>query len=205
MTQSNEKNNPIKNIIFDYGGVFTNGSRTALVSKALGKTSQEQATIRQFFSSNFVKQAARGEWTTSELIAHLQSYIEHARSELICQALGQACAADAQMLRLVERLKRRYQVYLISDSLPPYSDFINLHYSPLFEQLFLSDRIGVRKSEGLFQQAQRACAHLYEQTIYIDDREKNLKLLEDKGVTGMLFTSYKKLIADLQQHGIILD
>lgn len=205
MSEGNEEIKTIKSIIFDYGGVFTNGSRADFLSKKLGKTPQEQTAIRQFLNSEYIKQAARGGVDTGEIIARLHSLVDHARSESICYALAEACTANAQMLQLVKKLRRRYQVYLISDSLPPYSDYINLHYSSLFEQIFMSDRIGLRKAEGLFQQAKNSCHYLYDQAIYIDDREKNFALLEDEGITGLLFSSYEVLVEDLQKFGVIFD
>lgn len=193
----------VKSILFDYGGVFTCGSRAAYVSKKLAGNDEEAIVLANFFRSKFVQQCARGEHKKESLIDGIRKVIPTLPPIEIQEALTQSCIADKNMLGLVRNLKNHYRVYLISDSLPPYSDFISSQYSDYFDGLFMSDDFGVRKSEGLYQEAEKKIPDLYEASIYIDDRKKNLiALSEKKGTTGIAFDSYQQCLKELKNLGL---
>lgn len=198
MTQHN-----VKSILFDYGGVFTCGSRAVGVSKKLASNDEEAIALGNFFRSNFVRQCARGEHKKESLIDGIRKVLPTLLPIEIQEALTESCIADKNMLGLVRNLKAHYRIYLISDSLPPYSDFISSHYSDYFDGLFMSDDFGVRKSEGLYQEAEKKIPDLYEASIYVDDRKKNLiALSEKKGTTGIAFESYQQCLKELKNLGL---
>lgn len=198
MTQHN-----VKSILFDYGGVFTCGSRAAYVSKKLASNHEDATALGNFFRSNFVRQCARGEHKTESLINEIRKVIPRLSPIEIQEALAESCIADKNMLGLVRNLKAHYRIYLLSDSLPPYSDFISSQYSDYFDGLFMSDAFGARKSEGLYQEAEKQIPDLYKASIYIDDRKKNLiSLSEKEGTTGIAFESYQQCLIELKSLGL---
>ena len=193
----------IKSILFDYGGVFTCGSRSAYVSKKLASNDEEAIALDYFFRSKFVQQCARGEHKKESLIDEIRKVVPILSTTEIQEALTESCIADKNMLSLARNLKAHYRVYLISDSLPPYTDFISSQYSDYFDGLFMSDSFGVRKSEGLYQEAEKKIPDLYEASIYIDDRKKNLiALSEKKGTTGIAFEAYQQCLIELKKLGL---
>ena len=191
-----------KSILFDYGGVFTNGSRAVSVSTRLARTKEEQSALADFFRSEFVRQCARGEHDSLTLIDGINKVVSALSPSEIFKALAESCVADNNMLKLVRALKSRYDIYLLSDSLPPYTEFIATHYRGYFDVLFMSDTFGRRKSEGLYQYAKKQIPELYESTIYIDDRKKNLAALSEKGVIGIVFVSHYQCINELKELGV---
>jgi len=109
----------IEKIIFDYGGVFTQGSRADFVAQLLGASQAQQAELLAFFRSGFIKQAAKGEWSTAQILDRLQALLGGLDQDAVHHALTQACTPDIRMLQLVGHLKASYPIFLISDSLPP--------------------------------------------------------------------------------------
>lgn len=192
----------INKIIFDYGGVFTQGSRAAYVAQALGATAEQQASLRAFLASGFIKQAAKGEWSAEQVVDRICELLHGTGPEQVLLALDEACRPDPQMLQLLERLKARYPVFLISDSLPPYSAYINKNLGHLFNGLFLSDQLGERKSGQLYERAQTLQPGLFEGSVYIDDRAANLPPAQALGAIGVLFTTPQALLADLRSLGV---
>lgn len=195
----------IQKLIFDYGGVFTKGSRAKYVAKALAPTPEQQEEIRQFLGSEFIKQAAEGKWTTPQVLERLQDMLDDADTDKISRVLAQACKPDAQMLHLLHSLKARYPVFLISDSLPPYSEYINEKFAHVFDGLFLSDRLGERKSGQLYDRAEGLHPGLFTRSVYIDDRAANLPGAVSRGAVGLLFKSPEALVEDLLLLGVSID
>ena len=91
---------------------------------------------------------------------------------------------------------------MISDSLPPYSEYLVREFDSVLDGLFLSDQMGARKSGQLFTLVEKVCPGLFVNSVYIDDREKNLISAESRGSVGLLFKSTEDLIRDLKKLGI---
>ena len=192
----------IEKIIFDYGGVFTSGSRADFVVRSLGTSKDQRSVLRAFFESNFIKEAAEGKWSTNQVASRLQRHLRHTDIAQIRDVLAQACKPDTRLLKILNQLKERYRVFMISDSLPPYSEYLVREFDSVLDGLFLSDQMGARKSGQLFTLVEKVCPGLFVNSVYIDDREKNLISAESRGSVGLLFKSTEDLIRDLKKLGI---
>ena len=192
----------IEKIIFDYGGVFTSGSRADFVVRSLGTSKDQRSVLRAFFESNFIKEAAEGKWSTNQVTSRLQLHLRHTDIAQIRDVLAQACKPDTRLLKILNQLKERYRVFMISDSLPPYSEYLVREFDSVLDGLFLSDQMGARKSGQLFTLVEKVCPGLFVNSVYIDDREKNLISAESRGSVGLLFKSTEDLIRDLKKLGI---
>lgn len=192
----------IENIIFDYGGVFTRGSRADFVVRSLGTSRDKRSVLRAFFDSDFIRQAAEGKWSTDQVVRRLQRHVGHADITQIRDVLTQACKPNTRLLKILYQLKERYSVFIISDSLPPYSEYLVREFDCLLDGLFLSDQMGARKSGPLFTLVETVSPGLFVNSVYIDDREKNLISAERLGSVGLLFKSTEDLIEDLNKLGV---
>lgn len=192
----------ITKIIFDYGGVFTNGSRADFVVRSLGTSKDKRSALQGLFKSNFIRQAAEGRWTTNQIVSHLQRRLGHEDAIKIRDTLTQACKPDLRLLKIIRQLKERYRIFIISDSLPPYSEYVVREFDSIIDDFFLSDQMGTRKSGRLFALVEAENPGLFANSVYIDDREQNLVPAKRLGSIGLLFKSTEELVEDLNKLGI---
>lgn len=192
----------IEKIIFDYGGVFTKGSRATFVASSLGSSSEQRSALLEFFGSDFIRQAAEGKWSTTQIISRLQALLGDVNASRIQDVLTQACEPDIQLISVLNQLKARYRVFVISDSLPPYSEYVTQEFAQTVDGLFMSDQLGARKSGQLYTRAEIAYPGLFTNSVYIDDRELNLPAARSRGAVGLLFTSTEDLVEDLHRLGV---
>lgn len=195
----------IEKIIFDYGGVLTKGSRSAFVTDSLGDSREQQKALLEFFKSDFIMQAAEGKHSSDEVLIRLQLILGEDSVSRIQNILTSACKPDSQLLHLLKQLKVSYRVYVISDSLPPYSEYLLKELTHIVDGLFLSDQLGSRKSGHLFTLAETVCPNLFVNSVYIDDREINLGTPKARGAIGLLFKSKDSLIKDLNRLGAVFE
>lgn len=192
----------IEKIIFDYGGVFTNGSRAAFVARELSATEEQRQEVLKFLGSDFIKEAAEGKHSGVELLERLQALLGGMDSARIRATFARACEPDPQLLQLVQSLRQRYPIFLVSDSLPFYTDYIRENLTDVFEGIFMSDQLGVRKSGGLFERTEAMSPGLFARSVYIDDRKANLAAAVSLGAVGLHFTGVHALVIDLQALGV---
>lgn len=197
----------IRKIIFDYGGVFTVGSRAEIIAKILSKDKAGQTQIKKFFSSDFIRQAATGKYSDKQIILELQQLIidsldKNATGKVIDTAFAQACHPQAEIIQLLKQLQGNYHLYLLSDSIAPYSNYILNNLSSYFIDIFLSDKMGLRKSNGLYELAKIACPDLFVNAVYIDDRPNNVAIATNYGAFGILFQSLEALYKELSTLGV---
>lgn len=195
----------IERIIFDYGGVFTKGSRAKFVACSLGSTSEQRSALLEFFETDFIRQAAEGKYSTMQLVSRLQTILGDINASTIQYVLEQACEPDKQLLSVLNQLKARYRVFVISDSLPPYSEFLMREFAHTVDGLFMSDQLGARKAGQLYALAEMAYPGLFTNSIYIDDRELNLPAATSRGAVGLLFKSTEGLVEDLHRLGVAIE
>lgn len=195
----------IENIIFDYGGVFTSASRADFVVRSLGTTRDKRWLLHEFFNSEFIRQAAEGKWSTNQIVSRLQRCLGHADTIEIRDVLIKACKPDSRLLKILNQLKERYRVFIISDSLPPYSEYVAREFDCILDGLFLSDQMGSRKSGRLFTLVEKVNPGLFINSVYIDDREQNLVSAQRRGSVGLLFNSTEDLVKDLDKLGIHIE
>jgi FMN phosphatase YigB (HAD superfamily) len=192
----------IEKIIFDYGGVFTKGSRADSVMRSLGRSKEKHLALQKFFESNFTRQAAEGKWSTNQFVSRLQAHLGEEDPNRVHDVLTQACEPDTQLLGVLSQLKGRYRIFILSDSLPPYSEYLVREFTHIVDALFLSDQMGARKSGQLYNLAETAFPGLFINSVYIDDREPNLLPAKSRGAVGLLFKSTEDLIQDLHKLGV---
>ncbi len=194
----------IEKIIFDYGGVFTKHSRSSFVARSLGATSEHQTALLNFFRSEFIRHAAEGKYSTKQIISRLQDLLGDVSASTIQDVLSQSCEPDIEFLSVLNQLKVRYRVFVISDSLPPYSTYVTQNLAHTIDDFFMSDQLGSRKSGQLFALTESVHPGLFVNSVYIDDRESNLAEARRRGAAVLLFKSTKALVEDLHRLGVDL-
>lgn len=199
----------IKAIIFDLGGVIVKHSE-ALTEEIVSKmfnASKEALEILQEHRINLSK----GTITTQEFLTLLKLSQKSSLSvgELLQQwidlySIG-AKDIDKDVLELIEVLKKKYNVYLFTDTIAIHDDFNSKRgIYERFHQVFKSHEEGVSKKEGkeAFLHVLNKIQEKPEECIFIDDREGNIKHAEKAGIKGILYTNFENMKEDLNVLGI---
>lgn len=109
------------------------------------------------------------------------------------------------MSRLIKRLKKRYMLYLMSNTNKMHFDFIKKKFSIIkeFDRTILSFRVGTLKpNPKIYNHALRLAGVRPEETIYIDDRRELVEGARRLGITALTFTGLRQLKKDLRGLGV---
>lgn len=107
--------------------------------------------------------------------------------------------------KLVKRLHRKYKVVLLTNiSASRYSIAIRYMFDKsLFDRRFTSFKLGISKPNPLIYKTVLKRMHCNpNNTIFIDDRIKNIKGAKSVGINGIVFKGYTKLVRDLSRLGV---
>lgn len=198
----------IKNVIFDLGGVLlTNGTRIFAeklssehnlsfdeVLKEINDTDGAGAQYRtgamsrdqfwQFIISKFV----------------LEESSDDLENEWInCYELNQETA------NLIKELKNKYKLFYLSNSVKERIAKLNQRFglTSFFDGGVFSHEVGVRKPDiKIYKIILQKYNLKSEETIFVDDKEKNLPPARELGLKTILFTSAEDLRTRLHELGL---
>ena len=185
---------PIRNIIFDLGGVILNINPQLTVNefRKLGWSDfyeqENQSMIKELFF-----QLEKG---NSSPGAFRNSVREMISKEVDDQAIDDAWSAmildiPAERIKYLEQLKKKYRIYLLSNTneihrLKFHRDFkANFGYSlyDLFEENFYSHEMGMRKPDPqIYAKALQSAGLMAGETLFIDDMEVNTEAAKSLGM-----------------------
>lgn len=199
----------VKNIIFDLSEVIVSGFHKAeyIVEKNTNIKAEEFLEQRKEVNDIFLD-AMRGKYTEDKYIeALLKSANWNVNKEIIKKSIRQNLDTKVDgTMKIVEKLKERYNLILLSDHIKEWVEYILDTNKELevFEHKYFSYEYGKLKTdEGTFR-------HIIEQekivpsaTIFIDDSEENVEIAKQNGIYGIVFKDAKQLEKELQEMNII--
>ena len=162
-------------VIFDYGGVLSRHRRAEYLCQTLATNEREQRNLRRYLKSHRVKDCSIGQTRIETLVGDIRRRAPSRNNEAIYRALEAASEADEGAVEALARVSMRADVYIISNSLPPYTRTIRSELGGLCKAIFCSDEVGLRKPEGLAQYAAARVDNLFGKgAVYFDDDPANL-------------------------------
>lgn len=197
----------IKAIIFDLGNVLLNydAKKSARqFSKACRVPVQK--VWGHFFTSPTEKAFTRGEITCREFYRHAKQALEiavdyktfrHYWNDIFWENDG--------MDPLLRRLKRRYPLYLISNTNKMHFDHIRKNFKVLrhFKKTFPSHEVGRRKPDPeIYREVLSRIRLRPEETVFIDDMPKFVAGARAVGMHAIRFRGKKPLIHSLRKLNI---
>jgi len=114
-------------------------------------------------------------------------------------------AFDHDVLALVQQLRMNYKVGLLSNAPSPFlRDLLQEHdLEGYFDEIVISSEVSLAKPHPeIFHHALRKMNVRPEETIFIDDSQKNIDGAGAVGIHGILFTNADKLRKDLQERRV---
>jgi FMN phosphatase YigB (HAD superfamily) len=108
-------------------------------------------------------------------------------------------------VKIVKSVKTAgYKIAAISDTIQPHVEYMKRKgwYEP-FLILILSSEVGMKKPEvGIYKLALKKLRVKASESIFIDDKEKNLVTAEKLGMKTILFKDAKQLRKELLNFGV---
>ncbi|KAF3977160.1 MAG: hypothetical protein HFP77_08395 [Methylococcales symbiont of Iophon sp. n. MRB-2018] len=107
------------------------------------------------------------------------------------------------ILEILDRLLINSNLYIVSDSLPHFSGYIDSEFRSMFVASYFSDRLGTRKSEILFDFIKIKNSGMFKKSVYIDDKEVNFKSPALSNTLTIKYQTPIKLKKELIKLGIL--
>ncbi|KAA6350478.1 HAD family phosphatase [termite gut metagenome] len=188
------KNNGIKNLLIDFGGVLINLERQTCLNnfKNIGIENIENL-IDPYRQQGAFMQLEKGLITPSEFRDELRQLAKKPVTDEQIDVAWNSFLADipTTKLDLLLQLREKYKVYLVSNTnlihwewacqnAFPYKHFCVENY---FEKLFLSFEMHLAKPEvEIFRKIITETAIIPQETLFIDDAEANCKTAQSLGI-----------------------
>ncbi len=181
----------IKNIIFDLGGVILNldQERTLNDFKLLGadlEAYNESLSIFKEYETGKIN----SDTFKQTIFIELKGNVSHAQIETAWNSM--LLDLPPQRVELVQQLKTRYRLILLSNTNTMHMDEIykingREIFDSLFEKIYLSHEIGLRKPDlDCYEFVLNDAGLMAHETIFIDDSIANIKGAEAAGIKSIL-------------------
>ncbi len=195
----------IKTLIFDWGGVLTVGKHTSSIIRIL-EMKYNLKNICSFIDRLTIL-IDSGEITFEKYCNDLNNeFGTNISVDEMKDIFQKAIIPNHEMIDLVKKLKVCYKIILLSNNNQPTIDILKNEHKQmldLFEKTYFSAELKMRKpSKNLFDLVLKDSDLNPNESIFIDDKEKNIMASEKIGIKGILFSGIKNLEKELAEYGI---
>jgi glucose-1-phosphatase len=189
----------IKIILFDIGGVYSEGTFDGFTKKAC-KVLKLNCDELSYHKPLFDEELCRGKITVEECFRrYFNVPISEEQMKTLIDMWLETWQPSEEMAILVNKLKVNYKLGVLSNS-----DHINAKhyfskgwYDP-FDILFLSHELGISKpSKEIYEHVIKELKTTPEEILFIDDREECLTIPRELGIKTILFKSPEQLKKEL--------
>lgn len=200
----------IQAILFDFGHVLTDHNVTRDLLRAYDRQlGWPEGTLHdRLYRSPWWEQVSLGQ--VSEV-----NYFYGAVGDVISllpqalEVLRYGCFAleplRPEMVDLVQALARRYRLGLVSNATPSLRHQLIRwpHLLNLFEVVVISAEVGLRKPDPrIYRLALRRLQLAPEQSLFVDDKPRNVEGARAVGMEGIVFASPAQLREELRARGL---
>lgn len=200
-----------KGIIFDFGGVFNNAHETldGFASAAQRFGHEPQALYDLFYSGSAWQDAKLGRMTSD-------AYWRQMMAELGLDPGGDVAAfraelftgeqLNAEVVAIAARLSKHYPLALLSNATDELEQLLEEQFGihHLFQVVVNSATAGVAKPDPqAYQLALDGLGLEPSETLFIDDKPRNIVAAEALGIPSIRFTGAAGLEAELQRRGLL--
>ena len=189
----------IKNIIFDMSEVIISGYHG--VEKLLEQQyaiPEEEWEAQRLSKNELFLDLMRGNLSEE---AYLEELLQGTNWNISIDQLKEAIRSNLNRpvpgtMKIVGELKGNYQLILLSDYVKEWMKYIEERNQDLriFDKKIISYNIGTTKSEvQTFRTVIEQTGIVADETLFIDDYEKNVKNAEAVGIHGIVFKNAEQL------------
>jgi putative hydrolase of the HAD superfamily len=198
----------IEALLFDMGKVVLDFNFDLGMEKLAGKCGLPLDEFKEvLFDNAWIRPYERGEISTAEYHRHLceagqlRMDLKEFQESWSSVFLPNLLVPEA----LLEDLRQRYPLILVSNTNESHVHYIESHYSVLqyFDVKIFSHVVGSLKPDRrIYEAAIAASGQPPEALFFTDDREENVRAAEDFGIRAHQFTTVPRLVAALRSSGV---
>ncbi len=190
----------IKAIIFDLGGVLDDSGRFFEISKILSKkTDIDENAIHEKIRESW-KKAKTDPVGCNYFWKNIAEFIGMNKEELKKEFFS-VKKVRPDMLRLIEILRKRYKIALLSNFIKDWFEYIDNEYDlqEKFDVIVTSYEYGIAKpNEKIFSIVLEKLNVKPEECIFIDDQTKNDAESYALGMKTIIFENFEQMKSELE-------
>ena len=194
----------IRSIFVDFGGVLVRTEDRAprqRQAEKLGMTSRELEKI--VFESESAQQASTGKIKEDD---HWQAVAKKLRvsrveADKIIEQFFSGDQTDLALTNYLRGLRPEYKVCLISNAWSGLRAYITgQKFDDIFDAMVISAEVGLVKPDlRIYRLALAKLGAQPEESVFIDDVAINVEAARSVGMSGIIFTQPKKVMAELEK------
>ncbi|MBM4191985.1 MAG: HAD-IA family hydrolase [Gammaproteobacteria bacterium] len=198
----------VKNVVFDIGWVLVHLAPTPLL-QLLRAHGAEVEHLEHVMSRINLNEHESGRLDGAGLLFNIANLAPRRPSpELVAAAWADMFDPQPRMFRLAERLRSRYQVYLLSN-------VGDLHWVELQRRFRLHElghgvvtsfEAGVMKPHpDIYVQTERRFSLNPAETVFIDDRRENIEAVRVRRWHGIVHAGHNETVGALRALGVVTE
>jgi epoxide hydrolase-like predicted phosphatase len=199
----------IRLIVSDFGGVICTFDYRIFcerLARRIGGTAEQvhAAAFGEHLQEDFECGRLSGRAYHRLVMARLGAEITYEEFFPIYGDIFTEVPATGELLR---RLKRRYPLYLLSDTNEIHFGYVRgaVEVLRLFDAFVVSYEVGVLKPDPrIYQEVLRRAELPAEACVFVDDRPGNVEGAARLGIHAVQFTSADQVAADLTRLGVVI-
>lgn len=206
---------PVKNIIFDLGGVLLNIDYM-LTQKAFEDLGVQDAggVYSQAAQRTLFDDFETGRINTVNFLEGLKEFCPNGVSSAQLQEAWNAMLLDfpAHRLTLLHRMKERYRIFLLSNTNAIHFEGFNRiileqhgidNFASLFHKAYYSHELGMRKPDAeIFEWVLKDQGLAKEETVFIDDSIQHVEGAQTTGLKALFKDAGRDVTEVLDEAGI---
>ena len=197
----------VKVFVFDCGGVLLRDRDASAYESWEGRLGLERGELRErLWSGEAWNLAERGLITEEQFWLRVGRDLGLTESEDISalrQEMWDIWVVDEKVLSLVDRLREKYRVAMLSNATDALEEALENRYgiADRFEAILNSARLGLAKpEEGIYAEMLRRLAVEPGEVVFVDDREENIAAAVALGMLVIWFVHPDELARQLAIH-----
>ena len=196
-------------IVFDLGQVIVPFDYKYFVEKVNKHKSGIGETFLELYNQNYSihRNYEKGLITEAVFISKMLDYLDDCiDGETFCKYWSDIFSVDEKVVSLLPELKKRFKLFLISNTNSIHKKYGFEHYEflKLFDKLFLSHEVGFIKPEKeIYQAVEKVSGFPSEEHIFIDDILEYVNVAKSLGWDGIQFLGYDDLVKNLKARDIL--
>ena len=190
---------PVKAVIFDFFGVIC----SEITPFVLPRYMADDVAVE--YKATIVERADRGDIDLDDVLAHLSKLTGATPATLLAEFWAQV-NIDAEVVALMEALRGRYKIALLSNAMRPFLDqILDKHdLKRRFDVMVISCEEHVTKPDpAIFHLAVERLGVPAEACVFTDDNLVNVEAAIAVGIKAVRFTGVAQLKTDLAALGVL--
>jgi len=186
---------PVRNIIFDLGGVLLRWDVDWIITQVFSEPRKCELVRREIFQHPDWNELDRGSLTKEQAIRHFVERTALPVSDIrkVMEAVKRCLTPLPESMELLDRLKTEgFQLYCLSNMHRASFAFIRDRFDfwSKLKGILISAYVGrVKPEPDIFEYFLERFRLNREQTVFVDDHKPNVEASQELGIRSVLFTS----------------